>query len=206
MNTRSTRRLTALGAGMAIVVPLAVASMSPASAAVSTETAAMLQAMVVEEKLAHDVYVTLGDLYSVRSFDAIADSESRHQSAVHRVLEANGVVDPTVGDAVGVFDDASVQQLFDDLVARGSTSLSAAAQVGITIETMDIADLDKALAADLPADVTRVLSRLRSGSEKHLRAFTRLADGSVATAGQAGGSGVGGPAQHGGRDVGRWAD
>lgn len=203
MNTRSTRGLAALGAGMAIVVPLTVASMSPASAAVSTETAAMLQAMVVEEKLAHDVYVTLGDLYSVRSFDAIADSESRHQSAVRRVMKSHAVVDPTVGDPVGAFDDPDVQRMYDDLVAQGSASLAAAAQVGMAIETMDIADLDEALAVDQPADVTRVLSRLRAGSENHLAAFTRVADGRVDAASRPVGGSSGNMGHHGGRAVGR---
>jgi hypothetical protein len=203
MNTRSTRRLTALGVGAVIAVPLTVASMSPASAAVPTETAAMLQAMVVEEKLAHDIYVTLGDLYSVRRFDAIARSESRHQSAVRRVMDAHAVVDPTAGDPVGAFDDPDVQKMYDDLVAQGSASLAAAAQVGIAIETMDIADLDEALAADQPADVTRVLSRLRAGSENHLAAFTRLADGRVDPASRPAGGSSGDMGHHGGRAVGR---
>lgn len=205
MNTRSTRRLTALGVSAVMVVPLALASVTPASAAVSTDTAAMLQAMVAEEKLAHDVYVTLGDLYSVRSFDAIASSEARHQSAVRYVMAAHDVVDPTVGDPVGTFDDPAVQRLFDDLVEQGSTSLTAAAQVGITIERMDIADLDEALAADPPADVARVLASLRSGSEKHLAAFTRLADGNSMAAGPIGGAAKGGAGHQAGRGIGRFA-
>ena len=205
MNTRSTRHLTALAAGVTIAVPLALASMAPASAAVSTDTAAMLQAMVAEEKLAHDVYVTLGDLYSVRSFDAIASAEARHQSAVRYVMAVHDVVDLTEGDPVGTFDDPAVQKLYDDLVEQGSTSLTAAAQVGMTIERMDIADLDDALAADPPADVARVLAGLRSGSEKHLSAFTRLADGNSMAAGPVGGAPKGGAGHQGGRGIGRFA-
>lgn len=205
MNTRSTRRLTALGAGITIAVPLALASMAPAAAAASTDTAAVLQAMVAEEKLAHDVYITLGDLYSVRTFDAIASAEARHQAAVRSVMAVHEVVDPTVGDRVGEFDDPAVQKLYDDLVEQGSTSLTAAAQVGITIERMDIEDLDEALAADPPADVARVLASLRAGSEKHLAAFTRLADGNAVAAGTARMAPVGGMGYQGGRGAGRWA-
>lgn len=205
MDTRSTRRLTTLAVGVTTAVPLALASMTPASAAVSTDTAVMLQAMVAEEKLAHDVYVTLGDLYPVRSFDAIASAEARHQSAVRYVMAAHDVVDPTVGDPVGTFDDPAVQRLYDDLVEQGSASLTAAAQVGVTIERMDIADLDEALEADPPADVARVLASLRSGSEKHLAAFTRLAKGNSVAAGTVGGALKVGAGHQRGREIGRLA-
>jgi hypothetical protein len=45
-------------------------------------------------------------------------------------------------------------------------------QVGVTIEKLDIADLDTALAANPAADVTAVLDLLRVGSERHLAAFS----------------------------------
>lgn len=172
-----TRRIIAAGAGIAVAVPMGMMLAGPASAATPAETAAMLQAMVAEEKLAHDVYVTLGDLYDVRTFDNIARAETKHQDAVRVLLDAYGVTDPTIGDAVGVFDDPEVQALYDSLVARGDDSLAAAAQVGITIERLDIADLRTALADDQPADVARVLENLMAGSERHLAAFTSLADG-----------------------------
>lgn len=200
MTAHRTRRITALAASVALAVPLGMAVAQPASAAVSADTADMLQAIVAEEKLAHDVYTTLGDLYSVRTFDSIANAESRHQDALRSLMATHGVVDPTVGDAVGEFDDAAVQRLYDDLVSQGRESLEAAAQVGITIEKLDIADLDEALAADPPADVARVLASLRSGSEKHLAAFTRLAEnGTAASAGQQQGSSQAGRGQGNGR-------
>jgi hypothetical protein len=190
MTAHRTRRITALAASVALAVPLGMVVVQPASAAVSADTADMLQAMVAEEKLAHDVYTTLGDLYSVRTFDSIANAESRHQAALRSLMSVHGVSDPTVGDAVGDFDDPAVQKLYDDLVRQGSASLEAAAQVGITIEKLDIADLDEALADNPPADIARVLENLRSGSEKHLAAFTRLADGDTA-AGQGSQAGQG---------------
>lgn len=172
-----TRRLVAAGASIAVAVPMGMMLAAPASAATPAETASMLQAMVAEEKLAHDVYVTLGDLYDVRTFDNIARAETKHQDALRVLLDAYGVTDPTVGDAVGEFDDPDVQALYDSLVAQGDDSLAAAAQVGITIEKLDIADLKDALADDQPADVARVLENLMAGSENHLAAFTNLADG-----------------------------
>lgn len=176
-NQALTHRLVAAGASIAVAVPMGVMLAVPASAATSAETASMLQAMVAEEKLAHDVYTTLGDLYDVRTFDNIARAESRHQDALRVVMATYGVTDPTVGDPVGEFDDPEVQALYDSLVAQGEDSLAAAAQVGIRIEKLDIADLKGALADDHPADVERVLENLMAGSQNHLAAFTNLADG-----------------------------
>lgn len=178
--TTTTRRLVAAGVGLAITVPGALALAAPASAAAPADTQQMLEAMVAEEKLAHDVYVTLGDLYDARQFDRIAAAETRHAEAVRTVMDRYGVADPTAGDAVGEFDDAAVQALYDSFVARGSTSLAAAAQVGIDIEQLDIADLEKAIAGNPAADITAVLEALKAGSENHLAAFTRLASGQTA--------------------------
>lgn len=176
-----TRRIAAVGATVAVAVPMGLLLSSPASAASTADTADMLQAMVAEEKLAHDVYVTLGDVYDVRTFTNISRAETQHESALRTIMAAYGVADPTVGDAVGVFDDPAVQALYDSLVKEGSASLAAAAQVGITIEKLDIADLKDAIADDHPADVTRVLDSLMAGSERHLAAFTRLADTGTST-------------------------
>ncbi len=170
--SRNTQRMLIGAATVAIALPAGIAATSSATAATSTTTAKMLQAMVAEEKLAHDVYTALGSRYDVMIFKRIASSESTHQAALRAVMTANGVIDLTSGDPVGKFDDPAVQELYDDLVAQGSVSLSAAMQVGVTIEKLDIADLDTALAANPAADVTAVLDLLRVGSERHLAAFS----------------------------------
>ena len=170
--SRNTQRMLIGAATVAIALPAGIAATSSATAATSTTTAKMLQAMVAEEKLAHDVYTALGSRYDVMIFKRIASSESTHQAALRAVMTANGVIDLTSGDPVGKFDDPAVQELYDDLVDQGSVSLSAAMQVGVTIEKLDIADLDTALAANPAADVTAVLDLLRVGSERHLAAFS----------------------------------
>lgn len=177
-----TRRIVATGATLALTVPSALALAGPAAAAPADADATMLQSMAAEEKLAHDVYVTLGARYDARQFDRIAAAESRHLTATRVLLDRYGVVDPTVGDAVGEFDDPDTQALYDSLVRQGSVSLAGAAQVGITVERMDIAGLDAALADTPAADITAVLVSLRRGSQNHLAAFTRLASGQTATA------------------------
>ena len=75
-------------------------------------TATMLQEMAAEEKLSHDIYVTLDDMFDVSTFD-----------------------------------DPAVQKLYNDLIAAGCVPFAAAAPAGITVEKLNMADLDVALAA-----------------------------------------------------------
>ena len=182
MNTIKGRRFLTGLVTPAIVIPSTFAVASSAHAT-DAATADLLQAMVAEEKVAHDVYVTLGDMYEVLTFDRIASSELRHQDSVRSLLDSYGVTDPTVGDAVGEFDDPVFQKMYDDMVEQGSTSLEAAAQVGIAIEELDIADLQAAIDAGQPADIERVFTNLLNGSQRHLAAFSALADGDASTKG-----------------------
>lgn len=168
------RRLIAVTAISAVSIPAFVVVSAPANAA-SAATTRLLQSMAAEEKLAHDVYVTLGNTYSVRVFDNIAASETTHLNRLRELMKDYGVVDPTRGDAVGKFDDPAVQKLYDQLISKGKASLTDAAAAGITIEKLDIADLDKALTSKPAADITAVLKALRAGSVRHLAAFQRVA-------------------------------
>lgn len=129
-------------------------------------------AMAEEEKLAHDVYTALAARYpSDPRFARIASSETQHLTALRQVMTAYGITDPTAGLADGTFATDSVQQLYNDLLAK-ATTLDAALGVGRAIETQDIADLDAAMAAVTTADdVDLVYSHLQMASQMHLRAF-----------------------------------
>lgn len=138
------------------------------------DTASSLLFIIEEEKLAHDVYVTLGGLWGSNIFANITASETTHQDLVLPLLEARAIADPRSSE-VGVFTDPDLQALYDDLIARGSASLAEAIQVGILIEEKDIADLTEAIAAEDEADVISVYERLLAGSENHLASFQRQA-------------------------------
>lgn len=202
MNTKTTRRMLVGVTAAALALPASLLVATSVQADTDPATADLLQAMVAEEKVAHDVYVTLGDMYDVPTFDRIAASEVHHQDAVRTLLDTYDVADPTVGDAVGEFDDPVFQAMYDDMVAQGSESLNEAAQVGIAIEELDIADLQAAIDAGQPADIERVFSNLLNGSQRHLAAFTALADGDVSGQGQGEGKGWG---KAHGQGKGRWA-
>lgn len=165
-----------MAATATVIAALGLGAAVPAQAAtLDAATVKDLQYMVAEEKLAHDVYTTLGDMYNVRVFDRIASSEARHQDALRTVMDFYGVADPTVGDKLGVFDDPTLQRLYTTLVAQGSASLTEAAKVGVAIEELDIADLTEAMSETSNTDVDRVYSSLLQGSENHLAAFSRWA-------------------------------
>jgi hypothetical protein len=122
-----------------------------------------------EEKLARDVYLTLGDIWGAPIFAKIAQAESRHMAAVGQLIDNYGLDDPVGENGRGVFEDPVLANLYDQLVAAGSKSLQDAYKVGAMIEELDIHDLRAASAEN--ADVERVYEVLERGSRNHLRAF-----------------------------------
>ncbi len=125
-----------------------------------------------EEKLAHDVYVTLYDKWGMQLFDNIAGSELSHTNAVKALLDTYGIDDPASGAAVGVFTDPALQSLYDELVATGAKSPADALKVGAAIEEIDILDLQQNLTGMTNTSIRQVYESLLKGSENHLRAFT----------------------------------
>jgi hypothetical protein len=127
-----------------------------------------------EEKLAHDVYRRLGDLWGSRVFTNIESAENAHMDAVGGLLVTFGIPDPAASTAAGEFTNPELQALYDRLVEQGSGSLADAFIVGATIEDLDIADLQQ--RASTNATVARVFDSLERGSRNHLRAFVRQLD------------------------------
>jgi hypothetical protein len=163
-------------------VPVSLVQASAPSEAITTtnttlplspEEEATLLAMRVEEKLAHDVYATLYDLWNMPIFLNISQSESRHTASIAKLLSAYNIPDSVDDSQIGVFEDPEIQKLYTDLIAQGSVSLVEAYEVGATIEEMDIMDLEEALAETDNADLERVYSNLKNGSIHHLSAFSR---------------------------------
>jgi hypothetical protein len=134
---------------------------------------ASLLYMREEEKLARDVYTMLYEYWDLPIFNNIAGSEQAHTDAVLNLLERYDLTDPAAGQAVGEFSDATLQALYDQLVARGSVSLEEALRVGAAIEEIDILDLEEALVNVEHSDIRQVYENLLKGSQNHLRAFAK---------------------------------
>jgi hypothetical protein len=126
-----------------------------------------------EEKLARDVYLTLGDVWGMRIFSNIASSEQTHTDAIKTLIDRYELTDPVTDDTVGVFTNPEMQDLYDTLTAQGSESLLSALIVGATIEDLDIHDLDLAITETGKDDIIVVYQNLQKGSRNHLRAFVR---------------------------------
>ena len=126
-----------------------------------------------EEKLAHDVYLTLYEQWQLPVFETIAGAESQHMAMMLTLIEKYGLSDPAAGKGVGEFTNVELQALYADLVALGGKSQADALKVGATIEDLDIADLKAALENTTSDDIRFAMENLLRGSENHLRAFMR---------------------------------
>ncbi|NPV63864.1 MAG: DUF2202 domain-containing protein [Methanotrichaceae archaeon] len=131
--------------------------------------------MAEEEKLAGDVYLKLYERWNLPVFRNIGNAERTHESAVKTLLQRYALKDPT--KEAGAFSNATLQNLYDDLVARGSASLQEALMVGAAIEEIDIKDLKERIDETDKADIRIVYNNLMNGSENHLRAFVRQLSG-----------------------------
>ncbi|MGV1036427.1 MAG: DUF2202 domain-containing protein [Candidatus Nanopelagicales bacterium] len=145
-----------------------------ASGSLTAAQRTALAEMADEEKMAHDLYVALGDKFpDLRQFQMIPNAESRHVESVQALLARYSIADPTAGKSAGEFTSTRIQNLYDTLLAQGSASPTAALNVGVDVEKTDIADLNTAGKGVTAPDVTIVYQNLTTGSEHHLAAFSR---------------------------------
>ncbi len=149
-----------------------------------------------EEKLARDVYITLGIQYpTLDIFGSITKSEERHTCAVCDMLDKYQVQDPVKSDNVGVFSGDEFgfyfTEKFAELTTRGSVSALEALYVGAFIEELDMIDITqcpKVIVDTIETinsvdecgkiytdnvDIQRLYDSLREGSQNHLRAFVK---------------------------------
>lgn len=138
---------------------------------ISTAEKNGLLVMREEEKLAKDVYITLYKKWNLNVFNNISSSEATHTSAVLSLLQKYNIPDPVGTNDVGIFENTTLQKLYNDLVAKGSSSFLEGVKVGATIEDLDIKDLQDFLKDVNNQDITYVYQNLTKGSRNHLRSF-----------------------------------
>ena len=140
----------------------------------SAEERAGLSFMREEEKLAHDVYISLYSKWGTKIFTNIAASEQTHTDAVLLLLEKYALEDPVGSNEIGVFSDKVLQELYDDLIESGNVSQTEALMVGTAVEEIDILDLLTQLDSYVDnEDIELVYESLLKGSRNHLRAFVK---------------------------------
>ena len=83
------------------------------------------------------------------------------------------LADPAANLADGVFQNQTLQQLYNSLIAQGTLSYIDALKVGCAIEEIDILDLQNALVGIDNQDIIVVYNNLTLGSRNHLRSFVK---------------------------------
>ena len=173
---------------VAAVVSIGIAAAPMALAATTDLTDAEVSALQYnreEERLARDLYQALADHYDgARPFSRIVRAEQQHFNAVGTLLERYGVADPSIDATPGSYADPDLQAAYDNWYAQGLVSIADAYQVGIELETQDIAELREAAESATAADVISTFERLEAGSSTHLAAFERAAHGQTGGGGQ----------------------
>ena len=162
--------LTVSGDGATSVIEANLKSAMISTSDLTESEIASLLKMKEEEKLARDVYSVLAQKWGSLVFTNISKAENNHLNAIVLLLTNYGSTETSIGEA-GIFADAAVQTLYNDLVAKASVSLEEAYKTGALIEEMDIKDLTEALSSTTNENVILVFENLMKGSRNHLRAF-----------------------------------
>ncbi|MBC8236996.1 MAG: DUF2202 domain-containing protein [Helicobacteraceae bacterium] len=185
-NTQTNNRrdfMKILGLGALVSASSAFASggrraSSSVTAELSEEQKDTLFFIFQEEKVARDVYITLGKMYTNEStFANIQISEQEHILSAQVLCERYGIDTSGVNlsqedDFVGQLELHEMQELYNQCIELGQVSLLEALKVGRLIEVTDIDDLERA-AEGMPSDVVRVYESLKDGSLNHLDAFEK---------------------------------
>lgn len=138
----------------------------------SEQEKSSLKHMREEEMLAYDVYSFLSGLYDVPIFRNIANSEMIHTTKVKELIDKYELEDPAADHVSGVFEDEGLQELCDGLIEKGKLTYKDAILVGLTIEDLDINDLEMALKNEVDnEDIVEVYNFLLMGSKNHMKAF-----------------------------------
>ncbi|MCB0698395.1 MAG: DUF2202 domain-containing protein [Chitinophagales bacterium] len=125
-----------------------------------------------EEKMARDVYIALYTKWpNLNFFSNISSSEQKHMDKVLQLLNTYGLPDPVGTNGVGVFANAEIQTMYNSLVAKGEVSEIEAIKVGLTIEDVDIYDIQQALTKVEKQDIKTVFGNLMKASKNHMREF-----------------------------------
>lgn len=126
--------------------------------------------LIEEEKLARDVYLFSFEKYGNIIFNNIAKSEQQHMNQVLSLMDLYKITN-TASTEIGIFNNIELQNLYKSLIEKSAISLTAALQVGATIEDLDINDIENMENGVANSDFLTVFANLKCGSRNHLRNY-----------------------------------
>jgi len=122
-----------------------------------------------EEKAARDIYSSLHKKNNLTIFLDLTRSEESHMAQARTVIDKYSLALPA--DVPGVFENQTLQEIHDRLIATGLQSDEEALKVAAEFEEISIMDLEAELAVSENEDIRTVYQGLLAGSRKHLRSY-----------------------------------
>lgn len=159
--------------GVTTITSTALKSVFNDSLVLTNDEEIFLLALREDERVARDLYKSLYKLYKNESFKRIYEAETSHMKAIGSLLSFYGVSYPDSA-ALGVFENADDQALYNDLLAKGDDSLTVALKTGAYLEEVNISDYTKLIPNISNQNIQLVVNHLLKGSRNHLRMFIRL--------------------------------
>lgn len=135
-----------------------------------------LMYMFEEELMSRDVYVVLGEKWSLEVIDKIKEAELRQIGIIKNEMRRHGIDADEImlSTEPGVYKDKKLQGYYNAFVSQGMESEESALKVGAMIEEKNITDLKDGIEELDNLMMNRLFISLLNGSERHLRAFVRV--------------------------------
>ena len=159
----------AYGEGILTLTGGEASTSGPSVAALSSREKEGLLFIWEEEKTARDLYTGLYEKNNLSIFLDLVRSESSHMDQARAVMEKHGLAVPL--DKPGAFQNQTLQQIHDQLLAEGLESDQDALAAAAAFEEISIMDLEREISASQSADLITAYQGLLAGSRKHLRSY-----------------------------------
>lgn len=154
---------------LAVLLSLPVLAQNTESLSESEKSS--LTYMAQEEKVAEDFYLEMYNTHGLSFFRSISKSESKHKELILQVMSKFGVPGPLSGEysTAGKFKDKELQDLYTDLLRKGSYSVLDGLIQSARFEEKDIQDLGRFMESSSNEYVVSTFSKLKKVSENHLK-------------------------------------
>lgn len=124
------------------------------------------------EKVARDIYITLGNIYKdENTFSFMQFSGQRHFECTRELCDIYGVETSQIEEeSIGRFESVVLQTMYDACIEKGKKSIYDALEVAEFIKSNEIKDLEHA-SVGMPSHVVNVYENIKKRNQRHLDVF-----------------------------------
>ena len=132
----------------------------------------MLFFIYQSEKVARDVYITLGNIHKYENTFALMQfSGQRHMDCARELCDIYGVKTSKIEEVrVGKFESVVLQTVYDACIEKGRKSIYDALEVAEFIKMNEIKDLELA-SVGMPCHIVSVYDNIKKRNLRQLDAF-----------------------------------